>query len=98
MSADDASASRAIGFVVAGLGLSAIDAHASLVHAGHFDELNPVLAPLLATPWAFAMVKLALTAFGLVWLARLPGRGAAIARAGAIAALVAIDAYWLAAG
>ncbi len=79
--------------VVLALVLSFIDAGFSLDQVGRFQEVNPVLRPLLGAPHLFLLVKTLCAAAGLVALAR-------FARARALLGLVVIaylvlDGYWL---
>ena len=77
------------------LALSALDACASLSERGRFVELNPLLAALLGVPALFVVVKTALSAAGLIWLARQPTALATIILALLIVLYLGVDGYWL---
>jgi hypothetical protein len=82
--------------VAAALALSLIDAAFSLHQRGRFEEVNPLLRPLLATPGPFLVVKTACAIVGLIVLARLTrSRLAGALLVAAVVAYAVLDLYWI---
>lgn len=81
--------------VAAVLVLSLFDGLASLHFRAQFEELNPVLRPLLTAPGLFLGIKMAFVAAGLwILVARCPARVAGALLTLAIAGYLVLDIYW----
>jgi hypothetical protein len=78
-----------------GATLSVVDAAFSLLLAGTFHEVNPLLRPLLAWPAVFLVVKTVLAVAGMGSLSRLDSRVAGAALLLAIGAYAGVDGYWV---
>jgi Domain of unknown function (DUF5658) len=78
-----------------GAGLSLVDAAFTLGLRGTFEEVNPVLRPLLAVPALFLLAKLALTLAGMGSLARLDARAARGLLVLVVGAYGSLDGYWI---